>query len=56
MLLVLLLPLAAHWGRSGWVAARAPQATAKEALAGWALVSMAIAAAGALAAVVVRVL
>jgi hypothetical protein len=56
MLLLLLLPLAAHWGRAGWVAARAPQATAKEAVAGWAMVSLAIAAAGALASLVVRVL
>jgi hypothetical protein len=56
ILLLLLLPLAAHWGQAGWVAARAPQATAQEAVAGWAMVSVAIAAAAALAALVVRVL
>jgi hypothetical protein len=41
MLLLLLLPLAAHWGRAGWVAARVPQATAREVAAGWAMVSLA---------------
>jgi apolipoprotein N-acyltransferase len=56
MLLLALLPLAAHWGRAGWAAARAPQATAKEAAGGWALLSLAIAAVGALAALVLRVL
>jgi hypothetical protein len=44
---------AARW--SGRLAARAPRATAKEALAGWALVSLALAAVGALAALAVRV-
>lgn len=56
VLVLLLLPLAAFWGRAGWAAARAPRATGKEAAAGWAMVSLAIAAVGALAALVVRVL
>ena len=54
MMLLLLLPMAAFWGRAGWTAARAPQATAKEAAAGWMLLSLAITAAGALVALVVR--
>jgi hypothetical protein len=56
MLLLLLLPLAGHWGRSGWVAARAPRATAKEVAGGCAMVSLAIAAAAVLASLVVRIL
>jgi hypothetical protein len=56
MLLLLLLPLAGHWGRLGWAAARAPQATAKEAAAGWGLLALAVAAAAALTTALVQLL
>jgi hypothetical protein len=56
MLLLLLLPLAAHWGRAGWVVARAPQATVKEVAAGWAMLILALAAAGTLVSLLGRVL
>jgi hypothetical protein len=56
MLLLLLLPLAAHWGRLGWVAARAPQATAEEAAAGWGLLALAAGAALALTTALVQLL
>jgi hypothetical protein len=56
VLLLLLVPLAAHWGRSGWAATRAPHATVKEVAVGWALVSTAVATVSGVAALVARLL
>jgi hypothetical protein len=56
LLMLLMLPLAGFWARAGWMAARAPRASAKEVAAGCALVSLAIAATAALTALVFQVL
>jgi hypothetical protein len=56
VVLLLLLPMAGFWGRVGWMAARAPQATAREAAAGWGLVALAMAGIAALTTLLMRIL
>jgi hypothetical protein len=56
VVLLLLLPMAAHVARSGWVAAHATGATTKEAAVGWGKVLLAAAGTAALATLLLRLL
>jgi hypothetical protein len=56
MLLLLLLPIAAHSARSGWLAAQNGGATPRELWAGWGRVVLSIAGAAALTTLLLRIL